>query len=860
MCALHGLLVLFIQPSSRLHPKTARVVLCVVTCLAIMGLPARAQQIAPLTAKRILLLHQAGELGPSRGKFDVAFDEAIRAAGSNSVEVDEEAIDARRLPGADSLRVTRQYLQNKYAGRHIDVIVAQGMGPLVFARDNRVLFDNPPIVATASSLGQIGGENDRITGLQGGFWIKGTIDLAMALRPDTQYAVVVDGARENDVDLRTEIERQLNEHHEGLRLEYLHNLPLREVISRISAAPPHSIVLFVQQSMLDELQDVNQFDALAKIVDASPAPIFSQTDEYLGHGIVGGAMWRFEDDARRMAEMARLIANGTRVADVPPGRATYATLIDWRQLQRWQIPESRVPAGSVVLFRQPTLFEQNGRYAAGAVLVFSAQFLLILALLVQGLRRRLAEAESRKSKERYRSVVDTQSELICRFNPDTTLTFVNDAFCRFRNATRDELLGTKFIDLIPVSARDAVLDRLNCLSDEPDSHEHPVLLADGTVGWHVWTNHPIRDDRGRIAEFQGVGRDITEQKRAEEALSQAEARHSAMLRAIPDLMFVLRRDGTYLDYHARDAKLLFAKPSQFIGKKVRDIMPGQLADVMMDAIEGACQREETIVVEYDLPLEETRYFEARIVHADDDRVVSIVRDVTDSKRAIALNRDLTGRLIASQEIERQRIARELHDDVSQKVALLNIGIDEVARQVEAVEPRLRLHQLSARTKEVVGDLRDLSHEMHGSRLHSLGLVAAIEMLCRDTSKQIGVTVPFTHAVLPQEVDPNVSLCLYRITQEALSNIARHSHARHAQVLLIHESPMLTLKIADSGVGFDPHSNHHAGLGLISMRDRVAFLGGQLAIHAAPGGGTRIGVSIPIGLSTKTSSPVALRSA
>jgi signal transduction histidine kinase len=134
------------------------------------------------------------------------------------------------------------------------------------------------------------------------------------------------------------------------------------------------------------------------------------------------------------------------------------------------------------------------------------------------------------------------------------------------------------------------------------------------------------------------------------------------------------------------------------------------------------------------------------------------------------------------------------------------------------------------------------------------------MLCRDTSKQIGVTVPFTHAVLPHEVDPNVSLCLYRITQEALSNIARHSHARHAQVLLIYESPMLTLKIADSGVGFDPHSNHHAGLGLISMRDRVAFLGGQLAIHAAPGGGTRIGVSIPIELPSNASSPVVSRSA
>jgi signal transduction histidine kinase len=325
-------------------------------------------------------------------------------------------------------------------------------------------------------------------------------------------------------------------------------------------------------------------------------------------------------------------------------------------------------------------------------------------------------------------------------------------------------------------------------------------------------------------------------------------------------MFVMLRDGTYVDYHAKDPRLLFAPPSEFLGRTVRDIMPPQLADVIMEAIEGACDREETVIVEYDLPLDETRYFESRIVHIDGNRVLAMVRDVTDSKRAMALNRDLTGRLIASQEVERQRIARELHDDVSQKVALLNIGIDEVARQVEEIDASARLRQLSMRTREIVGDLRDLSHELHASRLQSLGLVTAIEVLCRDASKQLGVTVPFTHGVLPQDVDPNVSLCLYRIVQEALNNIVRHSHARHAQVTLIYESQMLMLQIADSGVGFDVQSTHQGGLGLISMRDRVAFLRGQLVIHAAPGGGTRIGVNIPIGTPIQSSAPVVSRPA
>src|SRR5262249_36878164 len=161
----------------------------------------------------------------------------------------------------------------------------------------------------------------------------------------------------------------------------------------------------------------------------------------------------------------------------------------------------------------------------------------------------------------------------------------------------------------------------------------------------------------------------------------------AMLQAVPDLMFVLQRDGTYLDYHARDPKLLFLSPSLFMGKKVREIMPPGLAEMFMDGIGRAFHSHHPIVVEYKLQVDEERHFEARIVRAGADRVLSMVRDVTESKRATELIRDLAGRLITSQELERERIARELHDDVSQKIAVLTIGIDQVAAQKAAATPR-----------------------------------------------------------------------------------------------------------------------------------------------------------------------------
>jgi signal transduction histidine kinase len=140
----------------------------------------------------------------------------------------------------------------------------------------------------------------------------------------------------------------------------------------------------------------------------------------------------------------------------------------------------------------------------------------------------------------------------------------------------------------------------------------------------------------------------------------------------------------------------------------------------------------------------------------------------------------------------------------------------------------------------------MSYALHPSWLETLGLVAALQALCRDASKQRNLHVTFTHDSIPASVDANVSLCVYRIAQEALHNVARHSQIREARVSVTCDAGQIALQIADSGVGFDPRDGRSAGLGLASMRERVAVLKGQLAINAAPGAGTQITVHIPLG--------------
>ena len=206
---------------------------------------------------------------------------------------------------------------------------------------------------------------------------------------------------------------------------------------------------------------------------------------------------------------------------------------------------------------------------------------------------------------------------------------------------------------------------------------------------------------------------------------------------------------------------------------------------------------------------------------------------------------LTGRLIEAQEVERRRIARELHDDLSQGLALLAIELDLVARRppVSPAGVAEALRGFSARVRELSADVHDLSHQLHPSKVEHLGLVASIRGLCHELGQRHGLTVTFAHGDVPAAIPEATALCLYRIAQEALSNFVKHGGTDRAQVELAGTPGGLRLKVSDDGAGFDPGAG--GGLGLVSMRERLALCGGRLVIDSRPGGGTRITVCVPL---------------
>lgn len=196
--------------------------------------------------------------------------------------------------------------------------------------------------------------------------------------------------------------------------------------------------------------------------------------------------------------------------------------------------------------------------------------------------------------------------------------------------------------------------------------------------------------------------------------------------------------------------------------------------------------------------------------------------------------------IEVQEEERRRISHELHDDLGQRLALIEIRLDQLGHGSLPPEVVTGLKNVKFMIGEMDRDIHRICYELYPVVLEKLGLIAGLRSLCSDFSEASGVTTTFEHRDIPEYVAKNASLCLYRVAQEALHNITKHSRAQSAQVSLIGTAEGLEITIVDSGVGFDPFlSRTRRGLGLVTIAERVQSVGGSCSIHSSPGLGTEV---------------------
>jgi PAS domain S-box-containing protein len=321
-----------------------------------------------------------------------------------------------------------------------------------------------------------------------------------------------------------------------------------------------------------------------------------------------------------------------------------------------------------------------------------------------------------------------------------------------------------------------------------------------------------------------------------QVVRQSESRYRALLNAIPDLMFRMSRDGTYLDFKG-DRDDLAVPPEELIGSNARDILPADVAEGLLEGIAHALDTGEVATGEYELTLNNIRRtFEARIVR-DGDEAVLIVRDISERKRQEGELRGSRVRLLRAGDEARRRLERNLHDGAQQRLVSLSLALRLAhARLRDAPEEAERLLAgASEELAQALEELRELARGIHPAVLSERGLSAALEALAGRAPVPVGVTVP------PDRFPPAVEAAAYYVISEALANVAKYAEASAVEIRVTRQNGRAVVEVADDGVGgADPAR----GSGLSGLVDRVEALDGVLKVESAPGAGTRIRAEIP----------------
>jgi signal transduction histidine kinase len=596
-------------------PLATRILACA-AALVLSGAAPSAAQDGP--QKNILALYS----GRSDMPANVVVEPIVRGRLTREFGVGlnlfTEYLDTTRMPEEGSRLAMRDHVRRRYAGQRFDLILGIATNAVDFLRayGNELFPDTPVVSYGGRDVLARWGNSLPITGMLERVDISGTVELLHKLQPDVRRVVVISGVSRTDKLMEASARRQLRSFAGRVDIVFLGGMSLEATQAEVARLGNDSAVLFLAMSEDGGGKHLLGPEVVEALAETSTVPIYAQTATLLGHGIVGGVLFHPEVMAHEAADLVVRVLRGERVEDIAPREtnATFAT-VDWRQLRKWGISDSRLPPSTIVRYREPTSW-QRYRWIVGIVVaLFAVQSVLLASLLVQQARRRRIEQDLRSNESALRA-----------------------------------------------------------------SHREVQRLA--------------------------------------------------------------------------------------------------------------------------------------------------------------------GKLIAAQESERARIARELHDDLSQKLALLSIDLDRLMEHAGAGAAK-QMQDVVKRAREIATDVHELSHDLHPSKLETLGVVSAVQGLCRELAVQHEMTIEFAHENVPRHIPSDPAVCVFRIAQEALHNVVKHSRSARADVRLWHADGMLQLLVADAGRGFLPGSKSDDGLGLVSMRERVHFLGGDVTIHSLPGVGTRIRVRVPL---------------
>ena len=682
---------------------------------------------AQANAKNVLILHNWVSLPQSW----TVMESTVRAHVPGQINFYTVSVANQRFDQDAYRESLAETLRRGFGGVKLDAVVAATYPVLEFAVKYRdTLFPGVPIVFTDISKREMQ-TWPGVTGVISTLGMRETIDLALRLQPDTNEVAVISGLSAWDKYWLAIAHSELLHRQDKIKEIDIIGPPSAEMLEKVSVLPAHTVVLFQMRPDDLALPAIGPFDVLAAAVRHLPT-YSAWPGLSLEHGGVGGAYRDVFKDAALNGEIVARVLSGEQPAYIPiVYDSDLQVRVNWRALQQWHIPESALPAGSVILYRPPSLWESYRRYVIAVIAVIALLLLLIAGLLWERARQRKAEARLRESEKRFRVMADTTPSLIWMCDTKGDVTYLNDRWTAFTGVDRDAGYGDSWSKYVHPDDLRNVSDTLSyALKDRKAfSMECRLRRSDGVYRWTLNVASPRVNGDGSFAGLIGSAVDTTDQKLAQQSLEK-----------------------------------------------------------------------------------------------------------------------VSGQLIEAQEKERSRIARDLHDDICQRLALLSMEIEQANRvsNTSSTATKGNLDEIRRHCSEIAGDVQSLSHQLHSSKLDYLGIAAAIRGFCHEFSRQHEVKIDFTDTDVPAQLSKEVSLCLFRVAQEALQNAMKYSGVNQFTVELTATAGEIELEVSDSGAGFDvEEAKKNRGLGLVSMQERVHLVHGMFSVESKPWEGTRIVAVVPL---------------
>jgi PAS domain S-box-containing protein len=683
---------------------------------------------AATAAKQILVVQSSDQAQLTYGRLTDSLKAELSRRLPQSVNFVQFSLDPPAFGEGPGDGVVA-YLRSLFTGSP-DLIVTIGAPAALFVQKHRTqLFPGAPALMAGVDVRFV--QNRSLPANVAAVAVKNDpaqmIDNILRLLPDTTHLFVVLGTSLLEQSWRDVVRRESSRYPQ-LTFDWASG-SFSDVLMHAATLPEHSAILYGLFNLDAEGAAYDEEHVLGELHAVATAPLFGFQSHQLGHGIVGGSLIPLDEVSHHTVDVAVRMVNGE-----PPGQIKTSVLaaapptFDWRELRRWHINESRLPSGSLVRLREPTLWDRSKWLWLTGSAIGLVEGLLIVGLVVNLRKRNQTERSLLESEARFRRLADTAPVMIWMSGPDKLCTDLNRSWLDFTGRPLEAELGNGWAagvhadDLAAcVAAYTQAFERR-----EPYRMEYRLRRSDGEYRWVLACGVPRFAPDGSFAGYVGSAVDVTDQKTAQAALSS-----------------------------------------------------------------------------------------------------------------------LSRRLMEAQDEERARVARGLHDDVGQQLGYLAFELELLRREDRQ---RRKADRVLASVLNLVRgasrSVQDLSYQLHPAKLRLMGLVPVISSLVRELSRPT-LSIAFVHDSVPDGLPDDIALCLYRVVQEALQNVMKHSAATQVSVQLRGEAQGLTLSIADNGVGFSVDRTRTSGLGLLGMQERLRSVGGRCDISSRLGAGTTIDIVVPL---------------